>query len=289
MPLPLDNVEHSTPYVVLSTCNRMEIYWGAGDIPRPLAEHLFRVAAGLESALIGERAIQGQIKQAYATAVERYRLSPSLNRLFQTAIHVGKRVRTETHIAHGAVSHSQVTADILRDSGVDLKNAIVAIIGVNKLTEDILKFLTARGAVNIFLSNRSFDKAQALSEQYGGTALPLERKREILCCSDVVISATSAPHAIIHREDIVNETPLIFDLAFPRDVDPEVALLPGVKLYNLEDIEAFGRRNIALRKNEIGKAERIIDEELAKLYAWQEFKIKTPCNERDHVQPTGRL
>lgn len=249
------------------------------------------MVAGLESALIGERAIQGQVRQAYAAAIEHYRLSPSLNRLFQTAIHVGKRVRNEAQIATGAVSHSQVTVDILRDHGINLQNAVVAIIGVNKLTEDILKYLKSRGALNVWLSNRNYDKAQKLARQYGGTTLPLDRKRELLYVSDVVISATSAPHTIIRREDMAQgkTKKLFFDLAFPRDIDPEIALLPGIKLYNLEDIEAFGRRNITLRRNEISKAERIIDEELAKLYAWHEFKTKTLCNERDRKQLIGRL
>jgi glutamyl-tRNA reductase len=274
-----ESVRNSMPHILLATCNRTETYWGEGEIPVDMARHLFRVAAGLESALLGERAIQGQLKQAYLEAQAHYKLAPELNRLFQAAIHVGKRVRTETQIAEGAVSHSQVTVDMLRQHHIDLKNKIVGIIGVNKLTEDILKDLTARGAVNIYLSNRHVDKAQALAADYGASVLPLERKRDLLGFCQVVISATSAPHALIHPEDVPDEREsemLLFDLAFPRDIEPEVGRLPGITLYNLEDIEAFARRNLSLRQQEVGKAEAIIEEELDKLMVWQRMKQRGP-------------
>lgn len=269
------SIDPDMPHVLLATCNRTEVYWGEGDIPTDTAIHLFRVAAGLESALIGERAIQGQIKTAYAAAIEQYRLSASLNRLFQSAMHVGKRVRVETQIASGAVSHSQVTADMLRKHNIDLKNKIIAIIGINKLTEDILKFLTARGAVNIYLSNRNFDRCATLAAQYGGTAMSLDNKRDLLCIADVVICATSAPHTLIHVDDFPqrrNHNMLLFDLAFPRDIEPDVALMEGITLYNLDDIEAFGRQNISLRQGQIAKAEQIIDDEITKLLEWQQKK-----------------
>lgn len=266
-------VDDSIPHVLLATCNRTETYWGEGEIPDKLAVHLFRVASGLESSLIGERAIQGQIKKAYSFALKRYKLSSSLNRLFQSAMHVGKRVRTETQIASGAISHSQVTADILRNRGIDLKNKIIAIIGVNKLTEDILKFLTVRGAMNIYLANRNYDKAMALAAIYGGTAMHLEEKRKLLSIADVLICATSAPHTIIHKSDFDDHSEmLLFDLAFPRDIDQDVSCIDGISLYNLEDIEAFARQNLMLRHGEIEKAERIIDEEIDKLNNWQQFK-----------------
>lgn len=265
----------STPHVLLATCNRTEAYWGDGEIPADLTRHLFRVAAGLESSLIGERAIQGQLKQAYVRAQERYRLSSPLNRLFQTAMHVGKRVRNETQIAAGAVSHSQVTADMLRHHHIDLKNKVVGIIGVNKLTEDILKYLTARGAVNIYLSNRNIDKARSLAARYGGHAMGLELKRDLLRVSHVLICATSAPHTIVRTDDFDGQRRremLLFDLAFPRDIEPAVGLLPGVTLYNLEDIERFARRNRSLRQGEVAAAERIIDEEMEKLAEWQDMR-----------------
>lgn len=265
------------PHVLLATCNRTEVYWGDGSIPKVLARHLFRVAAGLESALIGERAIQGQIKRAYITALTEYGLSSSLNRLFQLAIHVGKRVRTETHISEGAVSYSQLTVEMLRRYDIDLKNKIVGIIGANKLTEDILKYLKARGAVNIYLSNRNIEKAVALSNRYGGAVMGLEKKGELLRLSQVLVCATSAPHTIINVDDFGKEWKkelIIFDLAFPRDVEHRVGEIPGVTLYNLEDMEHFARQNLSLRYGEIAKAEAIIEEELEKLEKWQIMRMQ---------------
>lgn len=266
-----------TPHVLLATCNRTEVYWGDGEIPDELANHLFRVASGLESSLIGERAIQGQIKQAYTAAQHQFKLSSSLNRLFQSAMHVGKRVRTETQIAEGAVSHSQVTADMLRKHDIDLENKVVGIIGVNKLTEDILKYLKARGALNIFLSSRNFDKASQIAADYGGEALRFENKRDLLSRSHVLICATSAPHTIVHVDDLAHDRQpemILFDLAFPRDIEPAVGLLPGITLYNLDDIEGFARKNMSLRRHEITRAEAIIEEEMDLLRKWQQMKAR---------------
>lgn len=270
--------DRRTPHILLATCNRTEAYWGEGEIPPETARHLFRVAAGLESSLIGERAIQGQLREAYLTASEAYgRLPAELNRLFQTAIHVGKRVRNETRIACGAVTHSQLTVDMLRAEGIDLDHKVVAIIGVNKLTEDILKYLHARGALRVYLSNRHYDKALALSARYGGTAFPLSRKADLLREARVVISATSAPHAILRESDLPpgrTEPLLLFDLAFPRDIDPAIGRHEGVTLYDLDDMERFARRNLTLRRGEIGKAEAIIEDELAELARWQCMRAK---------------
>jgi glutamyl-tRNA reductase len=265
------------PQVRLATCNRTETYWGQGEIPADVARHLFRVAAGLESSLIGERAIQGQLKQAYYDAKERHQLPSALNRLFQSAIHVGKRVRTETQIAAGAVSHGQITVEMLRHHNIDLKNKVVGIIGVNRLTEDILKYLTARGAMNLILSNRHLDKAQTIAERYGAKAMPLHLKHQLLSLCDVLISATSAPHALIHPSDFP-EAPtrniLMFDLAFPRDIEPAVGEMQGITLYNLDDIERFARHNLTLRRQEVSHAEAIIADELDKLMKWQEFALR---------------
>lgn len=265
----LVSVDGSIPHVRLKTCNRIELYWGEGDVPENVVRHIFRVASGLESSLIGERAIQGQIKQAYADALVHYKLSSSLNRLFQTAMHVGKRVRTETRISEGAVSHSQVTVDILKRRNIDLKNKIIGIIGVNKLVEDILKYLTSQGAVTIFLSNRNIDKARQMAVKYNATAMGLDQKASIIDFSDVLICATSAPHIIVKREDVSPEKEiLIIDLAFPRDVDGTVSALDNVTLLDLEDIERFAQENILSRNNEIIKAESIIEEEIHKFYQW---------------------
>jgi glutamyl-tRNA reductase len=272
------------PHVVLATCNRMEVYWGDGAASDDVVRHLCRVAAGLESALVGERAVQGQLKKAYLDAQARYRLSPSLNRMFQTAIHAGKRVRTETRIAAGAVSHSQATVEMLRRANVDLCRKTVSIIGVCKLTEDILKYLVARQAERIFLSNRHVDKAEAMARQYGGTVMRLDARRTMLTYTDVLISATAAPHPVIRTIDMPHSRPmLIFDLAFPRDVEEKVGHQPGVCLYNLEDVERFARENILLRTREIAPAEAIIEEEVAKFCAWQSYARAMPLSQPELV------
>jgi glutamyl-tRNA reductase len=263
-------VDMSVPHVLLSTCNRTEVYWGDGEAPSNLLHHLYRVASGLESSLIGERAIQGQLKSAYREAAEKYRLSSPLNRVFQSAMHVGKRVRTETRIAEGAISHSQITVDILKRRNIDLREKTVSIIGVNKLTEDILKYLAGNRAVNIFLSNRSFEKAEVLAKQYNGTAMSLTCKRQMLAMSDVLICATSAPHTLVGKDDIPEgKDMLVFDLAFPRDVEECVGQTDHVTLFNLDDIERFAGENRQLRMSEIEKAEQIIREEMNVFYEWQ--------------------
>ncbi|MDR3268483.1 MAG: hypothetical protein LBT83_05405 [Tannerella sp.] len=266
------------PHVLLKTCNRIEWYWGEGVLPDETLRHLYRVASGLESGLVGERAVQGQLKNAYQDASRQYTLSSSLHKLFQTAIHTGKRVRNETKIAEGAVSHSQVTVDMLRKEYPDLKQKVVSIIGINKLTEDILKFLTDNRTVTVFLSNRHFEKAGLLAAQYGATAIPLHEKKRMLDFTDILISATSAPHTIIHPDDLPGgREMLIFDLAFPRDVEPAIAGREGIKLFDLEHIEHFAKANLRLRMAEVHKAELIIEEEIQKFREW-ECHSKRLCN-----------
>ncbi|MDR2562931.1 MAG: glutamyl-tRNA reductase [Prevotellaceae bacterium] len=262
-------IDEDTPHVLLNTCNRVELYWGEGEVSADVIRHLYRVASGLESSLVGERAIQGQIKTAYAAAQGRYRMSATLNRLFQSAMHTGKRIRNETRISEGAVSHSQITVDLLRAENIDLKEKVVSIIGVNKLTEDIMKYLVSHGAANIFLSNRSIDKAKAMAAKYGGKTIGLAHKRRMLSSTDVLICASSAPHTLIEVDDLeVKRKILIFDLAFPRDVDKSVRRIETVKLFDLDDVESFARTNLSLRAKEISKAESIIEEEIAKFYSW---------------------
>lgn len=277
------SARETPPQVLLSTCNRMERYWGEGAVPDTTLRHLYRVAAGLESALPGERAIQGQLKNAYREACAVHRLSAQMHRLFQTAIHTGKRVRTETKIAEGAVSHSQVTVDLLKRTYPDLSRKVVSIIGVNKLTEDILKFLTDNRTVTVFLSNRHLDRAEALAAVYGAVAVPLHEKRRMLDLTDVLICATSAPHTIIHSRDLPDDREmLIFDLAFPRDVEPALAARKGVTLFDLEQIEQFAKTNLQLRSDEIAKAERLIEEEIGKYREWEARSLRireTGCNE----------
>lgn len=274
----------SVPYIFLKTCNRSEIYYGDGDVPDEVARHLFRVVSGLESAIIGERAVQGQVKEAYYTAKDQRPLPAELHKLFQSALQVGKRVRNETEISHGAVSHSLAALEILEEAlnhkqrkaeqrltldsfaDLDLQNAHITIIGVNKLTADILKFLQNKGAKMVFLANRSQIKAHYLADPLGIKVYTLDEKKEFLAHTDILISATSAPHLIIHKEDIPEDKRLLaIDLAFPRDIDSRLNKLPNVQLYNIRDVERKVRENIEVRGAEVEKAEVIIEEEIQEM------------------------
>ena len=252
--------------VLLQTCNRVELYYGEGDVPDDVARHLFRVTAGLESALIGERAVQGQVKESYQQAQLQYRLTAEMHKLFSCALEVGKRVRTETEISQGAVSHSLAAIEILQQEQVDLSQSRITIIGVNKLTSDILKFLKNKGARMVFLANRSQMKAHQLADPLGISVFELHDKQRFLADTDILISATSAPHAVIDATDIpFGKKLLAIDLAFPRDIDPSIGRLPNVRLYNLSDVERRVRENISIRKSEVVRAEAIIEEEIAEL------------------------
>ncbi len=257
--------------VFLQTCNRVELYSGDGNIPNDVARHLFRVTSGLESALIGERAVQGQVKDAYIAARSQYKLSAPMHKLFEFALLTGKRVRNETEISHGAVSHSLAAIEIIENEHIDLRNARITIIGVNKLTGDILKFLKNKGARMVFLANRSVEKAKALASTVDCRVYGLDEKRQFLAQTDILISATSAPHLIVRREDIAaadisgEKKLLAIDLAFPRDIDPTIGELSNVKLYNITDVEKEVQRNISIRQGEVSKAEEIINDEITEL------------------------
>lgn len=249
--------------VFLQTCNRMELYFGEGDVPRQVARHLFRVVSGLESAIVGERAVQGQVKEAYLNARTHKRLPAGIHKLFECALEVGKRVRNETRISHGAVSHSLAAIEIIEKEQVDLKQARIVLIGVNKLTADIMKFLQNKGAQRISLGNRTIDNARQLAEPLGVEVFDLARKREHLEQADVLISATSAPGVVVGYEDMRVRRPLLaIDLAFPRDIDPRLADDPQVSLYNLQDVERTVQQNISIREEEVKKAELLIEEEI---------------------------
>ena len=281
--------------IFLKTCNRSEIYYDDGKedgVPDDVARHLFRVVSGLESAIVGERAVQGQVKEAYYTAKAQRPLPTELHKLFQSALQVGKRVRNETEISHGAVSHSLAAIEILEqemleqelleqemlggqvcylpndenEKHLSLKDAHITIIGVNKLTADILKFLQNKGAKMVFLANRSQIKAHHLADPLGIKVYTLDEKKDFLQHTDILISATSAPHLIIHKDDIPKDKQMLaIDLAFPRDIDFRLKELPHVHLYNIRDVEEKVRQNLDVREAEVKKAEVIIEEEIQEM------------------------
>ncbi|MBO7439404.1 MAG: glutamyl-tRNA reductase [Bacteroidales bacterium] len=254
------------PSVFLQTCNRVELYYGDGDIPDGVARHLFRVVCGLESAITGEKAVQGQVKDAYLAARNSQKLPAEMHKLFESALQIGKRVRNETEISHGAVSHSLAAIEIIEQEKIDLSNAKITIIGVNKLTADIIKFLQNKGAKLVFLANRTEEKARKMAEPFGIDVFTLDEKAAFMHDTDILISATSAPCSIIKKSDINPNHPLLaIDLAFPRDIEPDITAIEGVRLYNLHDVEQKVKDNISIREDEVKKAEALIEEEIIEL------------------------
>lgn len=254
--------------VRLQTCNRTELYTGAGETPVEVTRHLFRVVSGLESPLLGETAIQGQVKGAYEKAKSRLTLSPELHRLFQWTLKTGKRIRTETNLSRGAMSHGKAVIEILKQDRVDLRKARILVIGVSNINSSLVRYLTENGSQTVFIANRTYRKALSLAGKFGATAVRFNRLREQLRKTDLLISATSAPHIIVKKDDLnPNQPLLIFDLAVPRDIDSSIGNNPNIRLFNIEDVERRICLNRENRLNEIVKAERIIEEEIGYFYA----------------------
>lgn len=249
--------------ILLQTCNRVEFYSGKGTVSDTIAQHLFRVVAGLESSIIGENAIVNQVKLAYKDALAKSKLDKNLHKLFQTALFVGKRVRQETGISKGAMSHSQAAVNLLFQKTGGFVNLNITIIGVNALNEKIIKFLVSKGANTIFIGNRTYEKAKGLARKYNALALNFDSLPAILEKTDILISATSAPHFILKKENFHAKREMyILDLAVPRDIDPSIQDLPNVTLYNIERIEKQIIQNINNREDKVGMAEEIIKKEI---------------------------
>ena len=258
--------------VILATCDRIEVYEGSGLPAESVVRHLFRVVSGLESPILGENQIQSQVKRAYLDAKDQSPLDSGLHKLFQQALRVGKRVRTETKLSRGALGHAQTVSNLLKALPVPLAELNLVVIGVNKLSKGILKFLADRGHRKLTLVNRTLAKAEAVAADLGvGTAVALDRLADVLVSADAVVSATAAPHLILKAGQLpVSGGPRwFFDLAVPRDIDPEIAARPGVVMYNVTDLEAEAKKSLQDRQAEVRSAETIIDEEVGRFFAPQ--------------------
>ncbi len=260
----LRNLKHEHDnFVLLSTCNRVELYSGDGVAPKEIVSHLFKVTSGIESAIIGETSIQGQVKQAYIEALNSNRLSKGLDRLFQNALRVGKIVRSNTDISAGAISHGQAIPEILSKHRVDLSQSNILIIGVNNLNEVVTRALSRKTQNTIYIANRTYSKAKSIAEKYGCEVTSFDSLSNILPTIDVLISATSAPHLILKDQNFCSQKEMmIFDLACPRDIDPAINNRSNITLYNIEDIEHFIDINHHFRKKDLEAATRIIEEEV---------------------------
>ncbi len=287
--------------VVLSTCNRTEFYLVAacaadalvllenhlaekrlmGDQVTPhfyrkqkseAARHLCRVVSGLDSMMLGETEIFGQVKTAYKTAHSAGATAGVLNRLFQRAFSVGKKVRTETRIQEGATSVGNVAVDLAEKIFGHLKDSEVMILGAGEMSRVTAQSLVSRGARSIFVSNRSFDRAEELAAEMGGSAVRFDEWQRVLERVDIVISSTGSPHAIVQRADVEKARrarkyrPLFFiDIAVPRDIDPAVGEIEEVYLYDIDTLEQLADQARSRRQEQIRECEKIIEAEMAKL------------------------
>ena len=300
----LKKIPGVTEGVIVSTCNRTEFYVTGeladtsapvffGNFYRDLraadeghlfrlcadecVRHLFRVASGLESMVVGETEIFGQLKRAYQQATGTRTVSRFLHRLFQKSFHVGKQVRSSTAVTRGSVSVGSVAVDLAEQIFGDLEGRKIMIIGAGEISEKTAKAFQSRGAVQIFVSNRSFERAQALATVTGGRAVRFVDWEPEFRDLDILVSSTAAPHVIITLDKLSafwrgrRHRPLfMIDLAIPRDIDPAVEKLDGVYLYDLDSLQSIAERTLAFRKQESEKCFELIENHVQEFQSWME-------------------
>jgi glutamyl-tRNA reductase len=321
--------------VTISTCNRTEVYLVVGDAvraesdvlgllarragirPTELAEaiysprncdaarHLYRVTSGLESMIVGEAEIQGQVRRAHESAMRAGCTGPFSNRLFAAALTTGKRVRSETAIGATRVSVPSVAVDLalsllgetgaragpdgpgrtVAKAGADglrgtvrpgaLDTSHVVILGAGEMSELTARALADHGARTIFVANRHADRALGLARRFGGSVVGLERLPDQLLLADIVLCSTASPHPIVGREELElvmaerDERPLLLiDIAVPRDVDPACGELEGVSLYDIDDLQAVVSSNLDIRSGATARAQEIVEEEIHRFARW---------------------
>jgi glutamyl-tRNA reductase len=301
--------------MILSTCNRVELYAREESPPaaaaletflcayhgRPLAElspylyrlgeadairHAFRVAASLESMVLGEPQILGQVKEAYQAAEEAGTLGAGLNALRNRSLAAAKRVRTETAIGQNAVSVSYVAVELARKIFGELKDKNVLLVGAGKMSELAARHLVRNGARATVLGGRTFEKAAELAAALGGRAAPFESLRTELAVADIVISGTGAAGTVIHPHDVeaaravrrgrYSRPLFLIDIAVPRDIDPEVRQVNGVFLYDLDDLKAVAEANLRERRKEAAAAEVMVEREVKEFLDWQLSRDAVP-------------
>src|SRR5260370_1182253 len=239
--------------------------------------HLFRVASGLESMVVGETEIFGQVKRAYEFATGAKTTGKLLNRLFQKSFQVGKQVRSSTAITRGSVSVGSVAVDLAEQIFGDLDGCKIMILGAGETSEKTAKAFRSRGAEQIFVSNRSFERAQALATITDGRAIHFADWEQEFRDLDILVSSTAVPHAIITLDKLAPflrarpHRPLfLLDLAMPRDIDPAVCKLDGVYLYDLDSLQNIAKRTLAVRKQASEKCQQLIEHHVQNFQLWLE-------------------
>jgi glutamyl-tRNA reductase len=305
LPQALDRLRQSgiaDEAVILSTCNRVELYVamtssarsGPDDLIGFLREfhgyqallpetayyydepnsvtHLFRVACGLDSMVLGETEILGQLKHAYDIALRHQHTRSRLNKAFQKAFNVAKQVRTETQIQRGSVSVANVAVELAEKIFETLKDHRVMVIGAGDTSEKTARALISRGVEKVVVTNRTFERAQALAAELGGEAVSFLDWPKVFEPIDIVISSTAAPDYVVDRHCLgplmklrKHRPLLLIDIAVPRDIEPEVNYLENVFLYNIDDLRAIADDYLKNRQEEIKRCETIIQEKVRTL------------------------
>ena len=287
--------------MIVSTCNRVEFIAnmknGTGDLREFLGEffqmdpaqfekylyefredeavrHIFRVASSLDSMVVGEPQILGQVKEAYATARAVGAVRAQLDQLLTRAFAVAKRVRTETAVGSSSVSIASVAVELAERIFGSLKGKCVYLVGAGKMSELAARHLLAHGAASIFVANRTYDRAIRLAQKFDGQAIEFSRLYETCERADIVITSTGAPHFVFKREhgeqflSRRRNRPMFFiDIAVPRDVDPEMNKVDGIFVYDIDDLQQAVSSHVSDRKKEAEKAEAIVNGEVEKFHA----------------------
>jgi glutamyl-tRNA reductase len=291
--------------VAISTCNRTELYLVASDpveaenaalsalsrqagIPptellgslyslreMDAVRHLLGVAAGLESMIVGEAEIQGQVKRAYELALVEGVTGPIVNRLFRDALATGKRARTETAISRSRVSVSSVAVELARGILGELDSRRVLVIGAGENGELTAKALRERGVETVFVANRRYDRAIGLAQRFGGQAVRFDALPREMEAADIVVSSTASPHQLVGRDElelVMEERDgrplLLIDIAVPRDIDPSVRELSGITLFDMDDLQREVARNMSGREAEVTRVHAIIEQETERYGDW---------------------
>jgi glutamyl-tRNA reductase len=233
------------------------------------------VASGLESMIVGEAEVQGQVKRAYESALAARTTGPMTNKLFRAALATGKRVRTETAISVGRASVASVAVDAARDALGDLRDRHVLIVGAGETAELTAQALHDHGVSTMFVANRRRERAIALAQRFGGASGSFDELPSELARADIVISSTSSPHTLLGAEElalVVRERQsrplLLIDLAVPRDIDHDCAELPGVTVLDIDGLQAQVASHISVRRAEARRAESIVEEEIQAFAGW---------------------
>ncbi len=289
--------------LVLSTCNRTEIYVVTTDAPRAQSRlvslftshatlsqtadllytlsdrdavaHLFAVASGIDSMILGEFEILGQVRRAYLDAAKRHTVGPILHRLFKDAIHVGKRAHSETSIGTGAASVAYAAVALARQYLGSLAGKNALVIGAGEMGSRAAANLAEDGMCTVVVTNRTYERAAELAGEVGGRAVPFDQLAQSLATADLVIGATGAPHIVLNAAMVQAamaqrpERPLcLLDIAVPRDVDPEAARVPNVRLANIDDLHQLVDANRAVREQAVSQVRAIIAAEADTFAQW---------------------